>query len=166
MQMISTLTKSSLVALMDDADGVRHSDRVVFPLTRRPRCWWGRGEVSPSASRPDWPLSLDRRRFLTRQQVMTSRVKARRRRCRQLPTSGLAAHDEPEIDVDFRWRLDDIFRSRLTWPGHVSHPSSIYSDLATMSIRDDSEVVRCGLYNIHALGLINHCASPPEKMSV
>jgi len=52
--------------------------------------------------------------------------------------------------------LDDIFRSRLKWPGHVSHPSTIYFDLATMSIGEKSRARRHRLYNIHAVGNINH----------
>jgi len=132
MQMVSPVKVVVLVALMDGADGRRLSagrrlsintsspatDGVVsragpgLPGSAAPRPALGRGRRGRGGR---LPAAESRRRRLTRQQVMTTPVKARPRRH---PTSAGAppGHDEPEIDVDFRARRlrRDIFRSRLT----------------------------------------------------
>jgi len=75
-----------LVALMDDADGSRQSDRAVFPLTRRPCYWWGR-DARPLASRPDSPLSPERRVASPLSDPATSYDEARQSATTSLPSS-------------------------------------------------------------------------------
>jgi len=165
--------------------------RAVFPLTRRPLCWWGRdaGGRSAAATLLYRPLAspgsrdcrptvafrrvASRRRFVARQQVMTSRVKTRpttshcSRRVRLPVWRRVMNRKSMSVSGMTSWRYLAPLTSHVT-AGHVSRPVAIYSDLATMDVdtqrnAGDSRADPRRLYNIHALCCIDHCASSPGE---
>ena len=183
-----------LVALMDDADGVRqcatarrlsiNTSASLLMGSRRRRAV-GRGHSALPAPRLASPGSRDcrptvafrrvasRRRFVARQQVMTSRVKTRpttshcSRRVRLPVWRRVMNRKSMSVSGMTSWRYLAPLTSHVT-AGHVSRPVAIYSDLATMDVdtqrnAGDSRADPRRLYNIHALCCINHCASSPGE---
>jgi len=152
----------------------RPCDRAVFPLTRRPRYWWGR-DAPPGPARPGMPGPVSARWRLSPRRIAASspgnklwRAASKRRRRRRLRLP-VWRHmmNRKSMSTSGR-RLDRYLplKSHVTGSRVTSIHDLFWSGDDVDTSRVESQAARRRLYNIHAPGRINHCAPAPEKMSI